>query len=636
MHDREGVEEDEEEEAGEEEGEGRGKGERERERERTKVNARVNARERQDAPLLCAAFTPPRLLETTAILHHAPTNLTMLPGLYSKAGGAPNGGGNIDNKNSVTILEGLKLALPDSDITYMVGTGINGKGKTCGQGPCTLRALQHEGREERTEAQAHKSYYTPDESPPFWTVIQRHSLSLGAEFSPTAPSSPYKPDSATPKSLPAGAEGLKASYFKGRTVATAPTAPAIFTRRDYAPNFHFFALGPDPFRFRNGSFSVRWEGVLTPDATVEGGLFNIGLGKSRFGTTAPAGLGGRLYADGKLVVDAWRSGASTVSSPFNFVKGKPIKIKLEYFQDSTDGNPSVALLWSLLPSSSAHNPIIAAAAAVPEYDAVVVVVGGANNDQTGTTEGEGVDRASLTLAGQQLALIQAVYNASASAAVPMVVVLVDGRPTAEPYLLTLPAVIAAFQGGQAQGVGVAEVLTGRYNPSGKLPVSFPASSNVLPCFYNHKPSASRGGWIDADLPDGNGVLWSFGHGLSYTSFNYSNVVLPKAAVVAAKGAVAKIAVTVTNVGPVAGEEVAQLYLRDLVAPVTTPVKMLKGFERVSLASGASKVVTFEVDVAVELKLLNRKFEWELPQGSFKVMVGGSSATAADAGTFEIA
>jgi len=110
-------------------------------------------------------------------------------------------------------------------------------------------------------------------------------------------------------------------------------------------------------------------------------------------------------------------------------------------------------------------------------------------------------------------------------------------------------------------------------------VSFPASADVLPCYYNHKPSAKRNGWIDKGLPGGNGVLWSFGHGLSYTSFKYSNISVPKH--VPASDTIT-ISATVANTGATAGEEVAQLYLRDMIAPVTTPVKMLKGFERISL------------------------------------------------------
>lgn len=264
-----------------------------------------------------------------------------------------------------------------------------------------------------------------------------------------------------------------------------------------------------------------------------------------------------------------QAGKSTTSKPFTMVKGKRIKVVLEYYQKSTDGNPSVALLWSLLPSMSQHNPILLAQDEITheQYDAVVVVVGGANNDQSATTEGEGVDRASLSLAGQQLALLQSVHAATDAAKIPMVTVLVDGKPTAEPYLLQLPAVIAAFQGGQAQGIGVASVVSGAYNPSGKLPVSFPASADVLPVFYNHKPSAKRNGWIDDTLPgnqagcddgthhrcSGSGVLWSFGHGLSYTSFKYSNTTMPGAPISA--NSVATISTTVTNTGTIAGEEV---------------------------------------------------------------------------------
>lgn len=308
-------------------------------------------------------------------------------------------------------------------------------------------------------------------------MVQRHSYTLGTAFSPTAPSSPYKNDSAVPKSpLPAATQGLKASYFAG----TECTGTPVLTRLDYAINFHYFALGPDPTRFRNGTFCVRWEGTLTPDTTVQGGQFGIGLGKSRFNGKSPSGMGGRLFLDGKEYIDAWEAGKSTVGQPLNLKAGKPIQVKLEYYQASTDGNPSVALLWSLLPSQSSDS-ITPAINEIATADAVVVFVGGANNDQTGTTEGEGVDRASLSLAGEQMALVERADNASRAHNVPLVVVLVDGKPTAEPGLKNLGgALLAAFQGGQAAGVAIADIIAGQYNPSGKLPVCFPASADVLP------------------------------------------------------------------------------------------------------------------------------------------------------------
>ena len=110
-------------------------------------------------------------------------------------------------------------------------------------------------------------------------------------------------------------------------------------------------------------------------------------------------------------------------------------------------------------------------------------------------------------------MVNRANNASQAHKVPLIVVLVDGKPTAEPALKDLPSsLLAAFQGGQAQGVGMATIIAGQYNPSGRLPVCFPASADVMPCHYNHKPSAQRSGWIDATLPGGNGVLWEIGHG----------------------------------------------------------------------------------------------------------------------------
>jgi hypothetical protein len=221
-------------------------------------------------------------------------------------------------------------------------------------------------------------------------------------------------------------------------------------------------------------------------------------GKSRFNGKTPSGLGGRLYLNGNKYIDAWESGQSTVGPAYNFKAGQPIQVKLEYFQANTDGNPSVALLWSLLPSQSSDS-ITPAINEIATADAVIVLVGGANNDQTGTTEGAsptnrslmylyldcltsfacllhrrgyvrdetfsdglefaylfaclgstGVDRASLSLAGEQMALVERADNASRVHHVPMVTVLVDGKPTAEPGLKNLGgALLAAFQGGQA-------------------------------------------------------------------------------------------------------------------------------------------------------------------------------------------
>ena len=208
-------------------------------------------------------------------------------------------------------------------------------------------------------------------------------------------------------------------------------------------------------------------------------------------------------------------------------------------------------------------------------------------------------------------------------------VLIDGKPTAEPILKTLPAVLAAFQGGQAQGQAIAEIIMGITVPSGKLPISFPVSADVLPVYYNYKPSARRSGWCDVS----DGVLWPFGFGLSYTQFNYSSLVVQTEAV--PKDGIATIAVDVTNIGLVAAVEVVQLYIRDAISSVTTPVKMLKGFQRVFLDPSETKTVTFNVDVAFELRVLNRTYHWQVEEGLFYVMIGGSSDNTPVNGQFNI-
>lgn len=218
----------------------------------------------------------------------------------------------------MTILEGLKLDLPKAEIVQMVATGLGGGNNTA----------------------------------PYFTVVQRHSLATAAAFTPTAHSSPYKPVPAGGiEAIAAGTEGLKASYFAGTELAGEPT----LVRLDYAVNFHFFALGPDPTRFRNGTFSVRWEGVITPDATVDGALLQLILCHGsdcihNVNPAAPKDLGGRVYLDGACVVDAWKPGGKMTSQPVNLTRGVSRHIVIEYFQGEATGNEGIALQWSLLPS----------------------------------------------------------------------------------------------------------------------------------------------------------------------------------------------------------------------------------------------------------------------------------------------
>jgi beta-glucosidase len=266
---------------------------------------------------------------------------------------------------------------------------------------------------------------------------------------------------------------------------------------------------------------------------------------------------------------------------------------------------------------TAQQSVDEAVALAQSADAVIAVVGGANNDRAATTEGEGVDRASLNLGGTQALLLQALRGA----APPLVTVLMDGKPTADAALDGLPAVLAAFQGGQACGQAVAEVILGVTEPSGRLPISFPVSAEVLPVYYSRKPSGRSQAYCD--VPQANVVRWPFGHGLAYTTFALSNLVVLTPSV-AADG-VALVNVTVTNSGARAGVAVPQLYLRRAVASVTTPYIALKGFARLDIAPGDSAVASFAVDVAAELALYGRELTRRVEGGNVTVFVGFSSA-----------
>lgn len=273
--------------------------------------------------------------------------------------------------------------------------------------------------------------------------------------------------------------------------------------------------------------------------------------------------------------------------------------------------------------------------AVAAADTVIVAIGGGSC----VTSGEGVDRASLGLPGQQLSFIQAIREAAVKAKKPMATVIVQGKALGEQWVKqSLPAVVEAWFGGQAQGQAIAEALFGRFNPAGRSAVTFPTSADVLPVYYDRKPSASRGGYNNPPLipgglypptsPSSASILWAFGHGLSYGStnqyvqFQYSSLSI-SAANVSMKGS-ATVSVVVKNNGTMDAEEVSQMYVRDDLASVTTPVMQLRGFERVHIPAGKEVKVSFSIDVKRDLWLINRAYEKVVEAGTFTIMVGGAS------------
>ncbi len=182
--------------------------------------------------------------------------------------------------------------------------------------------------------------------------------------------------------------------------------------------------------------------------------------------------------------------------------------------------------------------------------------------------------------------------------------------------------------GEQGGNAIAEVLFGDYNPCGRLPITVPYHVGQLPVYYNHMPSKAGKQYVNMT----GKPLYEFGYGLSYTSYEYSNLQINPLAFHPA-GEVT-ISVDVENVGQRAGKEVVQLYINDVLSSVTTPVKELKEFEKVTLESGEKKRVTFQL-TSEDLCLLDRHMEWKVEPGTFEVMVGSSSQDIRLRGKFEV-
>jgi beta-glucosidase len=255
-----------------------------------------------------------------------------------------------------------------------------------------------------------------------------------------------------------------------------------------------------------------------------------------------------------------------------------------------------------------------AAAVAARADLVVLAIG--DNEQTSREAwawNHLGDRATLDLPGLQDELVDAV----AATGKPLVALLFSGRPpSARNVAARAAAILELWYLGQESGRAVAAVLFGDINPGGKLPITIPRSAGHLPAYYNHKPMARRGYLFDSVAP-----LFAFGFGLSYTSFALAGVRLDRTEI--AVGESAHVSVNVTNTGTRAGDEVVQLYIRDVFSSVTRPMKELKGFRRVTLDAGARTTVTFEI-APDDLAFYDIGMKYRVEPGEFRVMVGTSS------------
>lgn len=250
-----------------------------------------------------------------------------------------------------------------------------------------------------------------------------------------------------------------------------------------------------------------------------------------------------------------------------------------------------------------------------EFDLCVVVVGDNSlRFEPKRTAGENVDRDDISLSGLQQQLVEELQKSGK----PVIVVLVNSRPISIPWINQhVSAILEAWEPGSFGGTAVADIIYGKVNPSGKLPISFPQNVGQISTFYNHKPSQ----YIRTYIASKTGPLYEFGYGLSYTNYRYGELNLNKSLIKGKESLTASI--EVTNTGKVAGDEIVQLYINGSLSEISKPVKELKGFCKVHLKPGERKIVDFDI-TPVMLYSYDIKMDYVIEPGTFTVMVGPSS------------
>lgn len=317
--------------------------------------------------------------------------------------------------------------------------------------------------------------------------------------------------------------------------------------------------------------------------------------------TSPLG-NWRLASDDETAVSLIEALKARKGNEITFVAGPKLLEKSPMFHENSAVN------------TTDRTGFDEAVAAAKNAETVIMVLG-----EHGMQSGEGRSRANIDLPGLQQELLEAVYAVNSN----VILVLSNGRPLAITWAAeNVPAILETWQLGTQSGHAIAAVLYGDYNPSGKLPMTFPRHVGQIPIYYNYKSTGRPGPkwevFWSRYTDETNAPLYPFGFGLSYTSFDYKDLKIN------VKDKEVEVSVTVTNTGKVAGEEVAQLYIRDRVASVTRPVKELKGFEKFALKAGESKTVNFTL-TGKECGFFNNQGKFIIEAGDFDVMVGGSSA-----------
>ena len=333
---------------------------------------------------------------------------------------------------------------------------------------------------------------------------------------------------------------------------------------------------------------------------------------------------GALAADSTSVLGAWH-GIGRSQDAVSVLDG----LRRALPNASVGYAPGVALDTARI-YGPVNTPGVAEAEQLARTAEVVVLVLG----ETDQMSGEATSRTSVELPGAQLQLAQAVVRAARASNPnkPVIAVLMNGRPLAVPWLAdSTSALVESWHLGVEHGNALADVLLGDYAPSGKLPATFPRVTGQVPIYYNHKntgrPSDDTQKWNSRYIDAPWTPLFPFGHGLSYTTFGYTNLRVSQSTLRGTQSLT--VSVDVSNTGARVGTEVTQLYLRDDAASVTRPVRELRGFRRVTLQPGEKQTLTFRLSPD-DLAFYDRRMRWVVEPGAFTLWAGGSSAATLDA------
>ncbi|MDD5423833.1 MAG: glycoside hydrolase family 3 C-terminal domain-containing protein [Candidatus Omnitrophica bacterium] len=396
--------------------------------------------------------------------------------------------------------------------------------------------------------------------------------------------------------------GFLGEYFNNRDLNGTPALKRV----DKQISFVWGGNGPES-NIPSDGFSVRWTAKLVPPKTAE---YEISLMSDD---------GSRLYLDGKEIIENWRDhGEETKTATVMFEAGREYDLRVEFYENG--GMASVKIGWD-----TQEETTNAAIEAAKKSDIAIVFVGLSKR-----YEGEGWDRSSLVLPAGQDALISRVSDANKNT----IVVLNTGAPVLiDKWIDKVHALVEAWYPGQEGGNSIADVLFGDYNPSGKLPMTFPVrweDCSAYPTYpgKNGKTFYSDGIYVGYRHFDKENtkVMFPFGYGLSYTTFEYSNISVTPASVQGSDINV-EVSFDLKNTGERAGAEVAQMYIRDTEASVDRPVRELKGFKRVYLEPGETKRIAFKLDKRSLSFYDVKNKQWTAEPGEFEVIIGSSSRDA---------